>query len=306
MSPTSSSPKPKETNVDGIIIGMVVLIGLLVCIPLYQKNRTAIQLKIKRLLTKNAHVVILSTYGPSVEGSPFYEAYVAKAMKYILDSKNNVNELIIVGGYTVDPNISQSHAVLNYIEEKFPAFINANIPVTLDECGITTWQNIKNAKKLMDENSINAKKITIFAEESRLLKVFTFSFSEFIPKTKEVRDSLTEIALRNVERNLLLSKEEQLKEIGIQPKQFDLKVSKEPKYYNNINIVIITESAKLSQEYKDEELLKMNQEVKEYYDKNYGNQKIKDRLDGWAKTAGFNTIENLVDKGCVEYKQFLD
>lgn len=301
---TLKSTSTKETNVDGIIIGLILLIGLLVCISLFQKNGTAIQLKLKRLLTRNAHVVVLSTYGPSVEGSPFYEAYVAKAMKYILDSKNNVNELIIVGGYTVDPNISQSQAVLNYIKGKYPAFSESNISVTLDECGITTWQNIRNARRLMAKEGIQSSRITIFAEESREQKIFIFALSEFLVKNemKDVKDFISGEAIKGSKYAQLLSREKQLQAYA----SLNMKIPNESYINKNISVRIITKSAGLPQVNVEDEHMTIFQETREYFDPPYGNLKIKERLDNWAKTAGFNTIENLVDKGCAEYKQFLD
>lgn len=298
-------PSTKETNIDFFVIALVVLIGLIVCIPLYQKNKTSIQTRINRVLNTSAHVVILSTYGPSVKGSPFYEKYIEKAITFILDPKNKVDELIVVGGYTVDPNTSQSQTVLNYIKEKYPEFNTAQIPVTLDECGITTWQNIKNSKKLMEKNMISPKKITIFAEESRLEKVYAFAFSEFIPKTDDAKKTVSSTALQNVEKQLSLSKEEQLKALGAQPQSSALKIPKDATHYRDIDISIITEPSGLAQEYIDEERLKIMQETKEFFVESYGKQKVIGRLESWSKTAGFNTVENLVQKGCVEYKEFL-
>jgi hypothetical protein len=45
--------------------------------------------------------------------------------------------------------------------------------------------------------------------------------------------------------------------------------------------------------------------MKEFLVDSYGKRMVKERLDSWSKTAGFNTVENLVQKGCVEYKEFL-
>lgn len=303
---TSKSPSTKEINIDAIIIILALVVGLLMLIPLYQKNSNAINLRIKRLVARNTHVVILSTYGPTVQGSPFYESYIAKAMKYILDSKNNVNELIIVGGYTVDQNISQSQAVLNYIKEKYPAFITAGIPVTLDECGITTWQNIKNAKKLMDKEGISYKKLTIFAEESRKQKVAFFANGMFPRDTtmSMQKDEIIEEA--NFFANA--SKEAQLKEFAKPSKFGELSwftTTERNKEYNyDKEISIITEPARLPQEFIDDEHAKLFQEIKEFLDPSYGNDQIKKRAVSLGKLGGFNAIENLVQKGCTEYKQF--
>jgi len=318
----------KETNIDGVLVGFVIFLLLFTGVVLYKYNKTAVDIKVKRIVNRNAHVVILSTYGPTVHGSPFYEKYVDKAVKFILDPKNKVDELLIVGGYTVDPNISQSQAVLNYIKEKYPEFNSSNIPVTLDECGITTWMNIRNSKKLMDQNSISAKEITIFAEDSRKQKVAFFANHVF-PIGNSIDGSKDEIQ-REVNMYVKLPKEEQLQDFN-NPKQLkdyqshsveELKERESdesrnsdawPMYTHAINqenskynIEIITVPSGLAQEYIDDEHIKIFQEIKEFYDESYGRQKVKERLDDWSKIAGFNTIDNLVNKGCVEYKEFFN
>jgi hypothetical protein len=293
----SYSSSTNETNIDSIIIGMVILIGLLVCIPVYQKNSGAILLRIKRVLTKNAHVVIVSTYGPTVGGSPFYESYIAQLMTYVLDPSNKVSEMIIVGGYTVDQSVSQSRAVLNYIEEKYPSFSSTNIAVTLDECGITTWQNIRNAKSLMAKEGIKSSRITIFAEESRDKKVYFFANTTFNDFYGNDEKSI----LRETEELASASKGKQLVTYNLLPTmvtgEYTGKMGKTE---------LITVPAGLPKEYIDDEQAQLFSEIKEYLDPTYGHLKVKERLDNWAKAAGFNTIENLVDKGCVEYKRFLD
>lgn len=299
---TDSSPI-KETNIDVILLILVFLLGVITCIPLSQKYGDSIKLKLKRLVTRDAHVVILSTYGPSVQGSPFYETYVDKAVKYMLNPSNKVSELIIVGGYTVDPNTSQSQAVLDYIREKYPSFDEKKIPITLDECGITTWQNIRNAKRLMDKESISPGKITIFAEESRKEKVFIFSLSEFIAKNASVKDFLANEAVRSANAALALSREKQLELYNVSP--HTMIVPNDPEYFKKITLDIITESAKLPQKNVEDEVLNISREIKEYYEPAYGKQAIKERLDIWTQAAGFDTVKNLVEKGCADYKQFL-
>lgn len=304
MTSITNNSSTKETNIDFFVIALIVLIGFLVCIPLYLKNKTVIQTKINRTLNKNEHVVILSTYGPSVAGSPFYESYVKKAMKFILDPTNKVNELIIVGGYTVDPNTSQSQAVLNYIKDNYPAFSTAEIPVSLDECGITTWQNIQNTKKLMEKEGIEPLKITIFAEESREKKVAFFANNVFHWDASAIMDKRK--ILMEVDPLILASKEAQLLAYN-QPDKVEWERFTYVKntYLIDKNIRIITVPSGLSQQFIDDEHIKIFQEIKENYDPIYGNKAVKERLDRWAKTAGFNTVENLVKKGCTEYKQFL-
>jgi len=295
--PTKESTQTKEIDADIPVILFTIFMVIMTFIFIYWRFGKAINLRIKRLMAKNVHVVIMSTYGPSVEESPFYEAYVAKAMSYIMDPANKVSELIIVGGYTVDPSRPQSRAVLDYIEGKYPTFKKAGIPVTLDECGITTWQNVQNAKKLMNRESISAGRITLFAEASREKRMYFFAnttFKDFIGDDKNS-------ALREVKGIIPLSREEQLK-------SYDSLQGMVTGEYTTKNAVVdvITESAGLPQTYNDDEHIKIFQEVREYLDPPYGNAKVKERLDTWGKTAGFDTVKNLVEKGCGEYKQFLN
>lgn len=294
----------KEIDIDIPLIVLVLLFVLLTFFPFYKQHGSAIKLKMQRLLNRSSHVVILSTYGPSVEGSPFYEAYVKKAVRYMMDPANKVNELIIVGGYTVDPDRSQSQAVLDYMMQKYPEFGKANIPVTLDECGITTWQNMKNAKRLADKEFITPGRITVFAEETRKERVFLFSLSEFFLKNDAIKKLFSSEAIKGANESLALPIDEQLRRYESSP--HNTVVPRDPQNYKDIELNIITESAQLPKEIVDAERLKVSSELKEMYEPTYGNAKIKQQLDEWTKIAGFDTAENLVKKGCAEYKQYLD
>lgn len=300
---STSNSSTNETNIDAIVITLVVLMGLLVLIPVYKKNKTAIETKIKRLINKKSHVVVISTYGPSVAGSPFYEAHIAKAIKFVLDPINKVNEVIIVGGYTVDQHISQSQAVLNYIKDKYPEFNSARIPVTLDECGITTWQNIKNTKVLMDKNSIKAQKITIFAESSREKKIAFFANSTFHWDSSAIIDK--QKVLKEIEPLVAASQDAQLRAFTSQNSEWARFVGVKDTYLVDKDMRIMTVSSGLPQQFVDEEYAKIFQEIKEFYDSTYASKTIRAKLDAWSATAGFNVAENLVKKGCIEYKQFL-
>lgn len=294
----------KEIDIDVPLIVLVLLFVLLTFLPLYKQHGSAIKLKIQRLLNRNSHVVILSTYGPSVEGSPFYEAYVKKAVRYMTDPKNGVNELIIVGGYTVDPDRSQSRAVLDYMKRQYPEFEKANIPVTLDECGITTWQNIKNTKTLMEKNAIQAKRITIFAETSREKKIAFFANSTFHWDAPAIID--TKKVLREVDPLIQASQEAQLNAFSSKTSEWARFAMVKDTYLTDKDIRILSEPSGLPQQFVDEEYSKLFEEIKEFYDATYASKKIKKQLDEWTKVAGFDTAENLVQKGCNEYRQYLN
>lgn len=292
-----SHSSPKETNIDTQLLIFILLCGVITCIFLFYRYGSVIALRIKRIMHRNVHVVIMSTYGPSVEGSPFYENYVAQAMKYVLLPENKVSELVIVGGYTVDPSRSQSQAVLDFIRVKYPGFVKAHIPVTLDECGVTTWQNIQNAKKLMDGESISAGKITIFAEESREKKVYFFAnttFKEFIGNDKNL------ISLE-VDPIISYSRREQVASYNsLQGMVLGKYITK------NALITIISVPSGLPESVSEDQHISLFQEVKEYLDPRYEVVRMKERLSGWSAAAGFDTAKNLVEKGCFEYKQFLN
>lgn len=294
----------KEIDIDIPLIVLVLLFVLLTFFPLYKQHGSAIKLKIQRLLNRNSHVVILSTYGPSVEGSPFYEAYVKKAVRYMADPKNEVNELIIVGGYTVDPERSQSQAVLDYIRQHYPEFEKSGLPVTLDECGITTWQNIKNAKMLMEKNTIQAKKITIFAETSREKKIAFFANDTFHWDTPVIIDKKKVLA--EIDPLIAASQEARLNAFSSKTAEWARFAIVQDTYLIDRDIRIISEPSGLPQQFVDEEYEKLFEELKEFYDATYASKKIKKQLDEWTKIAGFDTAENLVQKGCTEYKQYLD
>lgn len=294
----------KEIDIDVPLIVLVLFFVLLTFFPLYKQHGSVLKLKMQRLLNRESHVVILSTYGPSVEGSPFYEAHVKKAVRYMMDPTNKVNELIIVGGYTVDPDRSQSQAVLDYIMQKYPEFEKSKIPVTLDECGITTWQNIRNTQILMNKNDIKAKKITIFAETSREKKIAFFANSTYHWDAPAIIDRNK--VLKEIEPLIAASQEAQLEAFSSTTSEWARFARVKDSYLTDRDIRILSESSGLPQQFVDEEYSKLFEEIKEFYDATYASKKIKKQLDEWTKIAGFDTAENLVQKGCTEYKQYLN
>lgn len=298
---TTSGEVQKEIDIDLPLIVLVLLFVALTFFPLYKRHGDNLKLKVQRLLNRKAHVVIVSTYGPSVDGSPFYEAYVKKAVRYITDPVNKVDEVVIVGGYTVDPNRSQSRAVLDYMNEHYPEFVKARVPVTLDECGITTWQNIQNAKKLIDKEMISAKKITLFAETSREKKVSYFANALF-HWDKESLAVNREIALKDLDHLVNATKEAQLNGY----RAFTMNdFGKATFATTNASVEVVSVPSGLPQEFIDEEYTKIFEELKQFYDATYASKKIRSQLEDWTKVAGFDTKENLIQKGCEEYKQLL-
>lgn len=294
----------KEIDIDLPLIVLVLLFVGLTFFPLYKRHGDELKIKVKRLLNRKAHVVIVSTYGPSVEGSPFYEAYVKKAVGYITDPANKVDEVVIVGGYTVDPNRSQSQAVLDYMRQRYPEFASSKIPVTLDECGITTWQNIRNTQILMNKNAIKAKKITIFAETSREKKIAFFANNTYHWDAPAIIDR--DKVLKEIEPLIAASQAAQLEAFSSTTSEWARFARVKDSYLTDRDIRILSEPSGLPQQYVDEEYSKLFEEIKEFYDATYASKKIKKQLDEWTKIAGFDTAENLVQKGCAEYKDYLN
>lgn len=282
-------------------IAVIVLVFLLIVTGfyLYQKQpiRNSLKPNIATTISGKPNIVIISTYGPAVAGSPFYEAYVTNTVQYISDPKNRVSNIIITGGYTLDRDISQSQAVLAYIKKTFPDFLSLKIPILLDQCGVTTSQNIVNAKRLIDSWNIKPEEITIFAETSRAKKIYFFANTTFLPFAKEDKQKVIDEIAPLI--NLPLG--DQLKDYN------NLDAYFLAKYVAPGNLVkVITQDSGLPKEFSDAEYGKFFQDIKGYLNPAYGDIQIKEQLDQWSKTAGFSVAQNLVSKGCKEYSQFLD
>lgn len=282
------------------IITVIVLVFLLIAAGLYFNQKQPINNSLKPNISNTnsgkSNIAIISTYGPSVEGSPFYETYITKAVKYISDPKNRVSNIIITGGYTVDRDRSQSQAVLEYVKKTFPDFLSLKIPILLDQCGVTTSQNIVNARSLIDSWNIKPEEITIFAETSRAKKIYFFANTTFLPFAKEDKQKVIDEIAPLI--NLPLG--DQLKEYN------NLETYYLAKYVVPSNLVkVIVQDAGLPKESSDVEYEKFFQDIEGYLDSSYGNIQIKERLDQWSKTAGFSVAQNLVSKGCNDYSQFI-
>lgn len=289
---TNNEQKQRPVSIIVILV-VVIAIGIVYSLRTQKNNLNSnnnLPLSVKE------HTVILSTYGPSVEGSPFYETYVTKAMKYIINPENKVNHLVIVGGYTVDANRSQAQAVLDYIDKTFPKFSSQKIPVMLDLCGITTWQNIANAKQLLDSNKIKPDKVTIFAETSRTKKVYFFANTDFLP----FPDVDKQLILKEIKPMLGMSESQQLSAY------YNLGNYNLSKYTNPSDLVeVITQDSGLPQKFTDQEYGKIFGDINADLDFQSGDQAIKNQLDEWSKTAGFSVAQNLVSKGCTYYNRFI-
>lgn len=292
---TGNRQKQGSVSINMILLAVlaVVAIGTVYFLGT-QKNKSNSNNNLP--LSVKEHTVILSTYGPSVEGSPFYETYVTKAMKYIANPENQVKHLVIVGGYTVDANRSQSQAALDYIYKTFPEFASQNIPVILEQCGVTTRQNIANAKQLLDSNGIKPDKVIVFAETSRTKKVYFFANTDFLPFPDEDK----QLILKEIKPLLGMSENQRLSAYN---NLGDYQLSK---YTNPTDLVeVITEDSGLPQKYTDQEYSKIFEEINADLDSVYGDQKIKDQIDEWSRTAGFSVAQNLVSKGCTYYNRFI-
>lgn len=295
---TMNQNETTSNYIDGDLYGymFILLIAFIILSPIIYFNRFKIRTFISRVLNRDAHVVIVSTYGPSVDGSVFYESYVKKMVDFVLEDKNKVDEIIIVGGYTVDPTRSQSQALLDYAYVKYPLFKKKNIPVTLDECGITTWENMKNAKKLIDTNFISAKKITIFGEESRSKKLAFFANGLFHPYTPPIADK--ERVLKQLGPLTDAPKEKQIQAYNEKLANGEYYTYIKDTYLIDKNIRIVTIPSGLSQEFVDDEHAKIFQEMKEFLDLDYGKKKVKERLESWYKTSGFDASEKRKQLKC--------
>ena len=276
------------------LLSAIIILVIVVAVGVIYSSRTR---KIEPITHSfKDHTVIISTYGSTVTGSPFYETYITKAVKYIADPNNQVKHLVIVGGYTVDKNTSQAQAAFDYINKTFPEFASQKIPVLFDQCGVTTWQNIANAKQLLDSQGIRPDKLTVFAETSKIRDIYFFANTDFLPFS----DTDKQLILKEVKPLLSMSEDKQLSAYN------NLGNYTLSKYTNPNDLVdVITQDSGLPQSYTDQDHAKTFGEINEDLDPTYGDQMIKSQIDEWSKTAGFSVAQNLVSKGCNYYSRFI-
>lgn len=282
--------RKKKVLFTFFLVGILILSGLF----LFKFQLLNSRLTSPEVLAKE-HVVIISTYGPEV-GGPFYVAYMTKVMKYILDKQNKVKTIVIVGGYTVDASRSQAQAVLDYIQANFPDFKKQNRDILLEQCSITTGQNMVNAKQLLDAKGVHPDKITVFAETTRAKKVYFFAHSTFSP-IPDLDSSLIATELKPL---IALPQSKQLESYS---HLNDYQVSK---YTNQSSLVeVITQDSGLPKEYQNQEYSSFFQDIYAYLDPTFGKKQLEIRLNELSKAATFSVAENLVAKGCKEYQDYI-
>ena len=141
-------------------------------------------------------IAILIANGVFDASQESYKNYVDELVEFV--NKNNVEKVILCGGYT-DKNsqLSEAASIKNYIEPK----ISKNTKILLEEKSITAAQSIKFSKRLISLKPEDD--VTVFCDSSIAIKVMWFVMHYWFKlKRKEIyEDALNFIKMHYSKKN---------------------------------------------------------------------------------------------------------
>lgn len=221
---------------------------------------------------KDHHTVIVPGYGAPVAGNTTYEGYIDAVAEYVGDEENNVNSVVFTGSYSTLQNTSEAESMNNYFNSVVDtsALQTRGIKVLKEECAIVSWQNISNSKDVLAEYSIAPGKVTVFGDKNRKDKLQSFATYKF-NEDQDIPDSAKDLL-----------------DGGL--------------YYTEINFQGYDFGNSADSE--DERNAKFAAESAAAYDAELGNELLKLRIGQWTSEFGYDVADNLVAKGCAEYKGF--
>jgi hypothetical protein len=115
-------------------------------------------------MTKTAILIANGIFDASLE---HYKNYVDEFIDFV--NKNNVEKIIIGGGYTnKESTVSEASSVKQYLEPK----ISNNAKILLEERSLTASQSIKFSKKIVKLKPED--EVTVFCDSSIAVKVMWF------------------------------------------------------------------------------------------------------------------------------------
>lgn len=219
------------------------------------------------------HTVIVPGYGAPVAGNATYEGYIEEVAEYVEDDVNGVDSVVFTGSYSTLQNTSEAESMNSYFNSvaDITTLQARGVKVLQEDCAIVSWQNISNSKDVLAEYSIAPGKVTVFGDENRKDKLESFATYKF-NEDQDIPDSATD----------LLDGGLHYTEINFQGYDFGN-----------------------SAESEDERNAKFAAEIAAAYDAELGNELLKLRIGQWTTEFGYDVADNLVTKGCTEYKGFL-
>ncbi|EKD76260.1 MAG: hypothetical protein ACD_43C00172G0006 [uncultured bacterium] len=218
------------------------------------------------------HTVIVAGYGTPVKGNTTYQDYIKAVATYVNNETNNVHSVVFTGGYTDDQNLSEAESMNSYFNSQVNtvALQTRGIKVLKEECAIVSWQNISYSQELLLGKDVTPTQVTLFGDTNRSDKLKTFAIYKF-NLSNGLPDDVTDLVNRS------------LNATSVDYQGFDFGDSTDT---------------------EDERNAKFAAEVLGAYDTAVGNELLKKRLTEWSDTYGYDVADNLVKKGCSQYKGF--
>lgn len=218
------------------------------------------------------HTVIVPGYGAPVAGNTTYEGYIQDVANFVQDTNNKVNAVVFTGSYSSLKDTSEADSMKSYFEHitNAAALESRGIKIYTEQCAIVSWQNITYSKSLLTTAGITPDTLTVFGDVNREEKLKTFATVAF-NKDIDVPDSAKQLLTQGID-------------------------------YTHVDFVGYHFGDSAQSEDQRNALFAI--EIAGAYNAEIGNDILKQRIDSWTTTFGYDVAQNLVDKGCAQYAGF--
>ncbi len=216
------------------------------------------------------HTVVVAGYGTKVSGNKSYEHYIDQVADFVSNEDNAVDSVVFTGSYSDSKDISEAGAMNNYFNTQVDTaeLMTRGVHVYQEKCAIVSWQNISYSQELLAKAGTTPTEVTIFGDVNREDKLKTFAIYKF-----NLGDGLPNDPAELLSKSLNVA--------NITYKGFDFGSNADTEEERNARFAA---------------------EILGAYDTRVGNEILSKRLTEWSSTYGYDVGDNLVAKGCTQFK----
>ncbi|MBI2411385.1 MAG: hypothetical protein HYV32_05845 [Candidatus Kerfeldbacteria bacterium] len=219
------------------------------------------------------HVVVVPAYGIVGESNEQYKAYIDDVVEYVNYKKNDVDAVIFTGTYSALKDTSEAAVMENYFNTVVDKndLTARNVQVWRDDCSLMLWQSVTNAKKLLATKGMTPQKVTIFGDTQDHEKILAYGLYQF-----------------NGEE-------------GLPTSPVDL-----VKYAKNPKLVVINFEEHVFDLPSTANAQSTVEQIIQVFKTGEGATALKNTIAEKASNVNFDVAQNLVNKGCLDFKSIVE
>ena len=132
-------------------------------------------------ITEKPNLMVVHLYGVYSPERQDYAQYLDWVAQQI--AQTEVEAVVLCGGHTVPnlPDISEASSAQQYLSQKV-----GDVDWLLEDSSFTTYQNSRNAAKLLQSSNINPEKIQVLCDHARQAKVTWLALTLLLEQDKKL------------------------------------------------------------------------------------------------------------------------